>query len=325
MRFLLRRLLHSFGLLILISFLSFLLVDLVPGNFFEEIRLNPQVSRQKVEALRLQRGASGSSVVNYGRWLKSVCRGDWGTSLAYNSSIAPILWSRAKNTLLLTSLATLVAWVLAIPLGFWAATSPGGWIDSLTRGVIWILLATPDLVLALLLLLLAARTGWLPLGGLTSPKIAAGDKSMGQTWIETRDIARHLFLPTLCLAVGLFPMLLLHARAAALEALGSPYLLAARANGIAIGRLVLRYVLPIAANPLISLFGLSIGMLMSSSLLVEAVFSWPGLGQLTLEALLRRDFQLITDGTVVAAAFLVLGNFVSDVLLYVTDPRIRAD
>ena len=325
MRFLSKRLLHSLGLLLVISFLSFLLADLAPGDFFEEIRLNPQISRQTVETVRLERGARGSWLVNYGQWLKSVCRGDWGTSLTYNSSIAPILWSRAKNTLLLTSLATLTAWVLAIPLGIWAATSPGGWMDRLMRGLIWILLATPDLVLALLLLLLAARTGLFPLGGLSSPKIAGGGEFVGQNRIEARDIARHLFLPALCLAVGLFPMLLLHIRAAALEALQSPYLMAARANGIAIGRLLLRYVLPIAANPLLTLFGLSIGMLMSSSLLVEAIFSWPGLGQLTLEALLRRDFQLITDATVVAAAFLVFGNFVSDVLLYVTDPRIRAD
>ncbi len=325
MRFLLRRLLHSFGLLIVISFLSFLLVDLAPGDFFEEIRLNPQVSRESVEALRSQRGAKGSALLNYWRWLKSIGKGDWGTSLAYNSSIAALLKSRARNTLLLTSLATMAAWIVAIPLGVCAAARPGGWIDSFTGGVIRILLATPDLVLALLLLLLAARTGLFPLGGITSPRIVVGANAMEQTWMETSDMARHLFLPALCLTAGLFPMLLLHVRAAAIEALQSPYLLAARANGIAMGRLLLRYVLPIAANPLISLFGLSIGMLMSSSLLIEAVFSWPGLGELTLEALMRRDFQLITDATVVAAAFLVFGNFVSDVLLYATDPRIRAD
>ncbi len=317
MRFLLRRVLHSVLLLTGASVLSFVIVNLAPGDFYQALRLRPDVSPATVAALQSQHGLNQSLPVRYLYWVRSAVQGDWGFSLAYNSPARPILWSRAKNTLLLAGTATLLAWLLALSVGLWSAAHPHAWADSLASAAVSILLATPELVLALLLLLLAVRTGYFPAGGLMSL-----DSSL-HLWTRIEDISKHLLLPSLCLSAGLLPILFLHVRTAAREALDTPFISAARGYGIPFRRVLLRHALPAAANPLISLFGLSLGLLMSSSLVIEAIFSWPGLGQLMLEAIFQRDFFLVVDAGMLATCFLVAGNLLADVLLYATDPRIR--
>jgi peptide/nickel transport system permease protein len=318
MRFLLRRTLHGLLLLIGASVISFLLANLAPGDFFDEMRVNPEISRETLASLRSQYGLDRPLPRRYLQWVRSVISGQWGFSFAYNSPAGPILWSRSGKTLLLTGAATLLAWLIALPVGGWAAARPGSSIDWLTKGTVAILLAMPELVLALLLLLFAVRTGYFPAGGLMS--LESLDTGV---WSETKDITKHLFLPSVCLAAGLLPLLLSHVRAAVAEALESPFIGAARGHGIPFRRLLLRHALPAAANPLISLFGFSLGMLISSSLLIETVFSWPGLGQLMLEAIQQRDFFLVVDAAVLSTAFLIGGNLIADVLLYASDPRIR--
>jgi peptide/nickel transport system permease protein len=318
MRFLLRRTLHGLLLLIGASVISFLLANLAPGDFFDEMRVNPEISRETLASLRSQYGLDRPLPRRYLQWVRSVISGQWGFSFAYNSPAGPILWSRSGKTLLLTGAATLLAWLIALPVGGWAAARPGSSIDWLTKGTVAVLLAMPELVLALLLLLFAVRTGYFPAGGLMS--LESLDTGV---WSETKDITKHLFLPSVCLAAGLLPLLLSHVRAAVAEALESPFIGAARGHGIPFRRLLLRHALPAAANPLISLFGFSLGMLISSSLLIETVFSWPGLGQLMLEAIQQRDFFLVVDAAVLSTAFLIGGNLIADVLLYASDPRIR--
>jgi peptide/nickel transport system permease protein len=319
MRYLFRRALHSLVLLISASVLSFLLANLAPGDFFDEIKLNPEISADTLAALRSQYGLDRPLAVRYLKWTRSVLRGEWGFSFAYNSPAGPILLSRAGKTLLLTGAATLLAWLIALPLGAWAAVRPDGWVDWLTRGAIAVLLATPELVIGLLLLVFAVRTGYFPTGGLSSFESAGAG-----AWAEVKDLARHVFLPAVCLAAGLIPLLLSHVRAALIEILKAPFISAARGHGIPFRRVLWRHALPAAANPLISLFGFSLGMLVSSSLLVEAVFSWPGIGQLMLEAIQQRDLFLVVDTTVLSTAFLIAGNLVADVLLFANDPRIRS-
>jgi peptide/nickel transport system permease protein len=313
MRFLAQRILHSIFLLLGASVLCFWLVNLTPGDFFEELRLNPRVSAATIAALRQKQELSRPMIGRYWHWLMSVANGDWGTSLAYNSPAGPILRRRAWNTLLLTATATLLAWIVSIPVGLVAASYPGRLPDILTSATVSLLLTLPDVVLALLLLLFAVRSGLFPIG--------VGNSGRRQE----NGLVSHLFLPTVCLATGLVPVIASHVRAAVTESLTSPYVAAARAHGISAGRILLRYALPIAANPLISLLGLSIGMLISSSVLVENVFSWPGLGQLTIEAILRRDSVIVVDSVMLAVVFLIAGNLIADVLLFATDPRIRTE
>jgi peptide/nickel transport system permease protein len=325
MCFLLRRVLHSLFLLVGASVLSFVVVNLAPGDFYEALRLRADISPGTVSALRSQHGLNESLPIRYVHWVQSTVRGDWGFSLTYNSPARPIIWSRAKNTFLLAGIATLLAWLLALPVGLWCAARPGTWADSVADTGVAILLATPELVLALLLLLVAARTQYFPTGGLMSLDSSDAEFSGVHTWTRIGDIARHLFLPSVSLAAQLLPLLFLHVRTAVREALHSPFVTAAYGYGISFRRVLLAHALPAAANPLISLFGLSLGLLTSSSLVIEAIFGWPGLGQLMLDAIFQRDFFLVVDAGMLATASLILGNLLADVLLYASDPRIRAE
>jgi peptide/nickel transport system permease protein len=158
MKYLSRRLVHGILLLVGASVLCFLFTDLAPGSFFDEIKLNPRISPETVAALRSQYGLDQPTSVRYVRWVRSVFKGEWGYSFAYNSPVSGLLMVRAGNTLLLTGAATMLVWLIAVPLGIWIAEHPSGWSDRLCMGSTSILLSVPELVLALGFLCLAVRT-----------------------------------------------------------------------------------------------------------------------------------------------------------------------
>jgi peptide/nickel transport system permease protein len=318
MRYLFKRFIHAIFLLLGVSILSFAFTALAPGNYFDEMRLNPQISSDTVTALRAHYGVDRPMIVRYAHWLNSVAHGDLGFSFAYNSPAAPLLWARAWNTLLLTITATILSWLIALPLGIWSAEKKGRAPDVAITSVTGLLLAIPDLLLALGLLILAVHTGWFPTGGMVS----VGSESLS-TFARMHDLALHMALPVAALVLGTLPLLVRHVRSAMSEVLGSGFLRAAQAHGIPRRTILYRYALPAAAHPLISLFGFSIGALLSGSLIVEVVMSWPGLGPLLLESILARDLYLVIGGVMLSTVFLVTGNFIADMLLYWADPRIR--
>ena len=320
MRYFLARVAHALLLLVGVSLLSFLFASLAPGNYFDEMRLNPQISPESVAALRAQYGIEAPLPVRYACWLRSVLRGDLGFSFAYNMPAGPLLWSRMRNTLLLTVTATLLVWLLAIPLGVWSAARAGIWPDAAVSLSSAFLLIVPDLMVSLGLLMLAMRTGWFPAGGMMS----VGFDALCLPG-KILDLAAHLALPVAALVFSTLPVVVRHVRAAMQEALGSGFLRAAQAHGIPRRRLLYRYALRAASNQLISLFGFSLGALLSGSLLVEVVMSWPGLGPLLFEAILARDLYLVIGGVLLSTLFLVGGNLAADLLLYAADPRIRVE
>ena len=312
MRFAARRLIHSLLLLAGVSILSFLFSELAPGDFYSEMQNDPRVTPETLAALRAQNGLDRPLPVRYATWLKSVARGEFGYSLAYHGPVAPLLRQRIPATLLLTAAATFLAWLLALPLGIWSAARRGSWTDGSLKVILSFFLATPELLLAIMLLALAVQTGCLPAGGRNTP----GETGFG-------DTLRHLIIPVTVLTVGLMPVLVRHVRTSVAEAMDAPFALAARAHGIPARRLLLRHLLPAALNPLTQLFGFSLGTLLSASLLVEVIVGWPGLGPLFLEAIFARDFALVLGVIMISTAFLIAGNLVADLLLYRTDPRIR--
>jgi peptide/nickel transport system permease protein len=319
-RFLLRRAGHAVFLLFGVSVLAFVFSTLAPGNYFDEMRLNPQISADRVTALRAEYQVDRPMAARYAHWAGRLLRGDLGFSFAYNTPVTPLLWTRALNTLLLTSTATILVWLLALPLGVLSAERLGRPADAALSLVTAALLIVPDLALALGLLLLAVRSGWLPTGGMVS--VGFDGFSAAQ---KIRDVAVHLVLPVTVLVVSALPVLLRHVRSAVAEALAAPFLRAAEGHGISRPRLLYRYALPAAGHPLIALFGFSLGTLLSGSLLVEVVMSWPGLGPFLLEAILARDLYVVIGGVLLSTLFLVAGNFLADLLLYWVDPRIRTE
>jgi peptide/nickel transport system permease protein len=318
MRYLAIRLAQAILLLLGISAFTFALLALSPGDFFQEMTLNPQISQSTVSRFRKQYGIDQPLPIRYGRWLESVGHGDLGYSLAYGSPVAPLLWIRARNTLFLTGTAMFLAWLSALSLGICCAEWCGGWLDRVCLLGTSTLLMIPELLLGLCALALAVRTEWFRAGGMAS----LGFEHLSLL-NQARDLAAHLFLPALVLSLGSLPVLLRHVRTAMLEALDSPFIRAARGHGIPRHRILFRHALPVAVNPILSLFGFSLASLLSVSLLTEVIMSWPGLGPLLLEAVLARDIYVVIGATMFSTLFLVMGTAVADILLYASDSRIH--
>lgn len=313
---LLRRAAHGLALVFAVSMLSFVIVSVAPGDFYADMRLDPRVSEATVRAMRARQGLDRPLPERYARWMASVARGEAGYSFAYGSPVGPLLWPRLRNTLLLTATAVAASWLVAIPLGVWWATTRRAWARRILASVAAFLLAVPDLVLALALLLLAVRTGWFPAGGMTS----VGHEQMSRG-ARVADVARHLVLPAIALVMGILPGLVRHVRSSVSGLLEAPFVRAARAHGLPRSRVLFRHVLPAAANPLVTLFGLSLAGLLSMSLPIEVVMSWPGLGPLLLEAILARDFYLVLGLVLASTGLLVGANLLADTLLMMVDPR----
>jgi peptide/nickel transport system permease protein len=315
-----RRLVRAVLLLIGVSALCFLFTEMAPGSFFDEMRLNPQISPETIAALRSHYGLDQPLLVRYGRWMRSALHADLGYSIAYNVPVAPLLWSRAKNTLLLTTTALLLTWLISVPLGVWAANQRGGLLDKAVTLGSSFLVSVPEIVLAVGLLAVAVRWRILRVGGMMS-----ADFDDLSTWAKLQDVLFHLALPAFILVLSETAVFVRHVRASVLEVLDAPYVQAARGFGTRPARLLFRHVLPVAANPAISLLGFSLAGLLSGSLIVEVVCGWPGLGPLILEATLSRDLYLVIGGIMFSALFMIGGNLIADVMLLALDPRIRRE
>ena len=228
MNYLGRRLVRAVLLLIGVSALCFLFTEMAPGSFFDEMRLNPQISPEAISALRSHYGLDQPLLVRYGRWMKSAIHADLGYSIAYNAPVAPLLWSRAKNTLLLTTTALLLTWMISVPLGVWAANRPGGLLDKTVNLASSVLVSVPELVIAVALLAIAVRWRILRVGGMMSP-----DYEGLSAWAKLQDVILHLALPAFILVLCEIAVIVRHVRASVLEVLGAPYVQAARGFGSA--------------------------------------------------------------------------------------------
>ena len=295
------------------------MAELAPGSYLAEMELNPAIPPETLEVLRTRYDLDQGLAERYGAWLGSLFRGELGYSLAYGMPVGELLRPRLLNTLLLAGVAQVVLWALALTWGTWTAWRPGGWADRTAAVAGGLLLALPEILLALLALMAAARSGFFPVGGMRSLDWAE------LSWVgRVLDLLSHLALPVLVLVLAGLPMLLRHVHAAVSETLDQPYIRAARAYGCPPGRLLLRHALPAAAQPLVALFGLSVARLLSGSLLVEVIFGWPGLGPLLIEAILARDLYVVIGATLVSAVLVVLSQALTNVFQERLDPRLRS-
>ncbi len=319
-KLLLSRVLNAGAVLVLVALLTFLLVGRAPGDYVNELAANPQISQETLAKLRLFYGLDRPFYIKFWHWLESAAEGNLGYSFVYQRPIRDLVSERVWNTVLLNSVALLAAWVLGITLGTTAALariSPrAAPLDWLMGAATTLLLSTPSVVLCLVLLALAVKLG-LPVGGMTS----SGHDSLGSAG-RLADIARHLLLPATAVAVVWMPSVARHTRTAMAEVLSAAYITTARAKGLGRLRILVHHAFRNALNPLTTLFGFSVSALLSASLLVEVVMSWPGIGQLTFDAVLKRDIFLVVDLAVLSALLLLAGNMAGDLLLYFSDPRI---
>jgi peptide/nickel transport system permease protein len=291
---------------------------MAPGSFFDEMRLNPQISPETIASLESRYGIHQPVLVRYVRWMQSAVHGDFGYSIAYNIPVAPLLWSRAKNTLLLTVTAMVLTWLVSLPLGVWTAARRGGLLDKAVNFATSLFISIPEVVIAISLLTVAVRWRATHVGSSGSLEFEGLS-----VWMRTQEIAGRMLLPVLILVIVESAIIIRHVRTSVLKVLAQPFAEAARGLGISRARLLFRHVLPVAASPAISLFGFSLAGLVSGSLLVEVICGWPGLGPLILDATLSRDLYLVIGAIMFSSLFMVGGTLIADMMLLAFDPRIR--
>lgn len=299
MHSLIRRAVEAVLMLFAVSVLPFLLAEIAPGDFLSEMQMDPDIPPETIDTLRRQYGLDGSLPVRYFRWARSVLAGEFGMSFSYNLPVSKVLWRPLTNTLKLTLAGLLLAWLVGLPLGVWCAAHSRSLLARLTDLTATGIVSVPDILIGLTCLFVALRTGLL-----------SSDGGVAAT--------------VLAMALVSFPPVFRHSRGSVRQVLSSGFIESARAHGLPESWILFRYALPTAANPLISLFGLSLASVLSSSLVVEVVMGWPGLGPMLLEAIFARDVHVVIASVLLSTVLLLAANFVCDLLLYVFDPRIRA-
>jgi peptide/nickel transport system permease protein len=313
-RFLLRRALFALLLVLVVASASLVLTRLAPGDPSDDITLDADQRAR----LRRQLGLDRPIAQQYVDWLGHAIRLDFGHSVVYSRPVNNLLAERAMNTGMLATIALVAATLVGIPAGIYTGSSPGRLLPMLVRSVSLVLLSTPPLLGSLLLMLVAARTGWFPLGGMSS---LDQSELAWSAWIS--DLAGHVALPAIALAAPLAATFERLQSQSIAEAQQEPFVRAALARGISPDGVVWRHAWPVSLGPVLALYGVAIGSLFSGSFVVEVVSAWPGLGRLMYDALRARDIYLVAGCAATGAFFIALGTFASDMLLVVVDPRHR--
>jgi ABC-type dipeptide/oligopeptide/nickel transport system permease component len=299
LRYIARRLAFALLLVLLASSAALLLARLAPGQYGDTFDA-AAAERARIE--RAQLGLDRPPLVIYGDWLVRLLRLDLGVSLKYQRPVAELVGERSANTALLAAAALVLATLVGVPLGVFTASRRGGVLAPLVRGLSVIALSAPPLLTSLALVLLAARTGWLPIGG------------MGTPW--------HLVIPAVALALPVAATLERLQSDATAETLRQPFIIAAVARGVPSAALVWRHGFRASLAPVLGIYGVIVGTLFSGSFAVEVVTTWPGLGRLMYEALIARDIHLVAGCAVAGSCFLAAGTLAADVALGWADPRL---
>lgn len=318
--YIVKRILISIPMLLGISLLTFVLMQLTPGNYLDTLKLDPTISEAQIEQLETLYQLDKPMLVQYGAWLKNILQGKWGFSFHYRIDVFELISSRLFNTFILSLASFLLTWAIAIPLGIWAALNRNNLIDRGIQFGSYVSLSIPSFFLAMILLYWSARTGFLPLGGMYSPN--HDDLSFLGKIV---DVLRHLAIPAIALSIGGIAGLQRLMRGNMLEILGQKYILTARSKGLPENRIVYHHALRNAINPMITLLGYEFSALLSGAALIEIICSWPGLGSLMLVAVRSKDIYLVMASMMMSGFLFLIGNLIADIVLAKVDPRIRYD
>lgn len=302
----LNRIVQFFIMITVLSFVTFLLMKLSPGDPVREI-LNVEelnTTAQQEEELREELGFDRPLFVQYGSWLIDLAQLDFGTSIISGRSVADIIFSRLPNTILLSFGGIIVCIIIAFPLGVLSAIKQNKWPDYLGRFVAILGASMPTFWLGLLLIsLFSLKLGWLPVMG-------------------TGSLA-HFILPSLCLGIAIAPVYIRLLRENLIKTLQSSYIQAAKARGIFRWRILFIHALKGSLSSVLMISGLSIGSLIGGVTIVEVIFSWPGMGDLIISAISQRDYPLIQGYIVIVGMFVVINNLIIDILYLYISPEVR--
>lgn len=324
-QYLVNRFLYTLILLVLVSVVSFIIIQLPPGDFVDqyaagvETEFGAIVSEAEKEALRSQFGLDRPLFVQYFYWVSDFVTGDMGFSLTYQRPVRGLIGERLALTATVSFFSILFAYALAIPIGVYAATHQYKVGDYVATVIGFIGLAIPNFLLALILMLFVARNFDISVGGLFSSEFALAPWSTA----KLLDLLRHLPIPIIVVGTASTASLIRVMRSGLLDEMNKQYVMTARTRGLKRGRLLFKYPVRVALNPIVSTVGWVLPEIISGETITAIVLSLPTVGPLLLEALIAQDMHLAGSILMLLSIFTVVGTFLSDVLLAVLDPRIR--
>ncbi|MDI7276299.1 MAG: ABC transporter permease [Anaerolineae bacterium] len=325
--YVLRRISIMIPTLLIISIISFVIIQLPPGDYLTsyaaQLRtMGDIVQQEEIDALRQRYGLGQPVYVQYVKWISGIIlRGDWGQSMEWQKPVKEIIWERLALTMVLASVSILVSWFVAIPIGVYSATHQYSIPDYVMSVISFVGVGTPGFMLALVIMYLAMTLLGLNVGGLFSQEYLVAP----WTWAKVVDMLKHLWIPVLIIAVGSTAGSIRTTRANLLDELNKPYVETARAKGLPEGRLIWKYPVRVALNPFFSTVGWSLANLISGETLVSVVLSLQTIGPMMLRALTSQDMYLAGSFLLLLSTMTVVGTLISDILLAWVDPRIRLE
>jgi peptide/nickel transport system permease protein len=325
-RYILQRLALLPLLMVIYSFVIFVIIQAPPGDFLTAYvatlaSSGSSISADQIAALRHQYGLDQPFVVQYFLWMQNLFHGDFGLSLEYQRPNADLIGEQIGLTIALALFSFVLTWAISVPAGIYSATHPRSLGDHVLTVINYVGVATPNFMLALILMWLAFAYFDISITGLYSPEF------VDAPWSGARvlDLLGHIWLPALVLGIAGTARLSRIMRANLLDELNKPYVVTARAKGMKEWRLVLRYPVRLAFNPLVSTIGWYLPALFSGSLIVATVMNLPNIGPLLLRALINQDMYLAGGILLIYSFLTIVGTLLSDVLLALIDPRIRVE
>jgi len=323
--YILRRIGIMIPTLFIISVISFIVIQLPPGDFLTSYSMTLRsqgeyAQEEEMENLRARYGLGQPIYVQYGKWVWGiVARGDWGQSMEWQRPVNELIWERMALTVVLSLVSMFVGWFIAIPLGVYSATHQYSLLDYIATFISFVGVGTPGFMIALIVMWVAMRQFGLHVGGLFSEEYILAP----WTWDKVVDMLKHLWIPVLILALNGTAGGLRTTRANLLDELNKPYVETARSKGITEGRVIWKYPVRVALNPFFSTVGWELAGLVSGSTLLSVVLSLQTTGPMMLRALTSQDMYLAGSFLFLLSVLTVIGTLVSDILLAWVDPRIR--
>ena len=310
-QYVVRRLLSTVVVMAVVAFVVFSLLYLTPGDPAAVIA-GDIATDEDIRLIRLHLGLDEPFLVRFGRWVWGLVHGDLGTSIFTNLPVTHLIAQRVEPTLSLTLCTLVVSIVVALPLGVLAAAKAGTWLDRAVMAFSVLGFSVPVFVIAYgLILTLSVQYELLPVQGY---------RTFHEGWWEW---LRHLILPSIALGTVYIALITRMTRASMLEVLSQDYIRTAEAKGLAPGQVLIRHALKNAAIPIVTTIGVGVALLISGAIVTETVFALPGIGRLTVDAILRRDYPVIQGVTLIFSAVYVLVNLAVDLSYVLFDPRVR--
>jgi peptide/nickel transport system permease protein len=314
LRFTIRRLLGAIPLLLAVAALSFIFMVLAPGGPDTLLGRQGRMSNEQIAAVRHNMGLDEPMLVRLGYWLRSLAMGDLGVSYVQYRPVTEVIWDVLPNTFMLMGTGMLISLTFALLFGVYAARNPHGLFDNVTGFASYFGLAMPVFWLGLMLqILFSVKLGWLPSAGKQDAIDGGG----------ILDVAQHMLLPAMTIAIGSIAGWSRYVRASVIDAFGQDHVRTARAKGLTERRVTTGHVLRNALIPFVTVVGIDVPLYLTGAVLIETVYSWPGMGRLFFDALSKRDYPVLMGVLMLGAVLIVLGNLLADLAYGLLDPRIK--